>query len=79
MNWSVATAAQRHIVELESRIAQQRDVVHKLLATDRDAVVATRTLQVLQDALALTKEHLHLELRHEPIGVAASQQIPMCR
>ena len=75
MKSSVATAARWHIVELEARIAQQRSIVQPLLTADRDAVAATRTLRVLQDALALTKEQLRLVLRrHEAIGVATSQQ-----
>ena len=80
MNRSVEAAARRHIVELESRVAQQGALIEKLLAANRDTSNATRTLRVLQHALSLTKEHLRFALRDEletcpPIGLTAEQQM----
>lgn len=68
MNQSIASAAQRHIAELETRVAQQGALVEALLAAERDAGTAKRTLRVLEDALALTREHLRFVLR-EPTPV----------
>jgi len=79
MNQPMAAAARRHIVELEKRVAQQRALVEQLVAANRDASNATRTLRVLQDALALTGEHLRVLLRNETdmcpqVGLSAEQQ-----
>jgi hypothetical protein len=78
MNRSVEAAARRHIVEIETRVAQQGALVEQLLAANRDASTAIRTLRVLQDALSLTKEHLRFMLRDEtaicPVGSTAEQQ-----
>jgi len=65
MDQSVAVAAQRHLVELEKRIASQAALVEQLTATNRDATQAKRTLRVLEQALALTKEHLVFVLRDD--------------
>ena len=80
MNRSVEAAAQRHLVELETRVAQQWALVEQLLAANGDASDATRTLRVLQNALSLTKEHLRFVLRDEletcpPLGLTAEQQM----
>ena len=58
MNQSVVAAARRQIVELEKRVAGQSAVVEQLVAAQRDASHATRTLRVLEQALSLTKEHV---------------------
>lgn len=71
MNRSMETAARRHIAELEARVTQQGALVDGLVANNRDANAATRTLRVLQNALALTKESLRFVLRDEPIGSSA--------
>ena len=71
MNQSMATAARRHLAELEARVTQQSALVDGLVANNRDANAATRTLRVLQNALALTKESLRFVLRDEPIGSSA--------
>jgi hypothetical protein len=63
MNRSIETAARRHIAELEARVAQQWALVQELLAAERDAGAATRTLRVLENALASTKEYLGFALR----------------
>jgi hypothetical protein len=65
MNRSMETAARRHIAELEARVTQQGALVDGLVANNRDANAATRTLRVLQNALALTKESLRFVLRDE--------------
>jgi len=71
MNRSMETAARRHLAELEARVTQQGALVDGLVANNRDANAATRTLRVLQNALALTKESLRFVLRDEPIGSSA--------
>jgi len=71
MNQSMAIAARRHLAELEARVTQQGALVDGLVANNRDANAATRTLRVLQNALALTKESLRFVLRDEPIGSSA--------
>jgi uncharacterized coiled-coil protein SlyX len=63
MNQSMVAAARRHIVELEKRVAHQGSLVEQLVAANRNANHATRTLHVLQHALSLTKEHLGFILR----------------
>jgi hypothetical protein len=65
MNQLVAAAAQRHIVEIEKRIAQQWTLVEQLITTDDDASEATRTLRTLQQTLALTREHLRFLLQED--------------
>jgi hypothetical protein len=71
MNQSMAIAARRHLAELEARVTQQGALVDGLVASNRDANAATRTLRVLENALALTKESLRFVLRNEPIGSSA--------
>lgn len=66
MNRSMETAARRHLAELEARVTQQGALVDGLVANNRDANAATRTLRVLENALALTKESLRFVLRDEP-------------
>ena len=66
MNRSMETAARRHLAELEARVTQQGAVVEGLVAGNRDANAATRTLRVLENALALTRESLRFVLRDEP-------------
>ena len=63
MNRSMMAAAQRHIAELEARVTQQGALVDGLVANNRDANAATRTLRVLEQALALTKQQLQFVLR----------------
>jgi hypothetical protein len=59
------TAARRQIAELEARVTRQGAVVDGLVASNRDAHAATRTLRVLENALALTRQHLQFALRGE--------------
>jgi hypothetical protein len=59
------SAARRHIAELEARVTQQGALVDGLVASNRDASAATRTLRVLENALSLTKEQLHFVLRND--------------
>ena len=66
MNRSMETAARRHLAELEARVTQQGAVVDGLVAGNRDANAAMRTLRVLENALALTKQSLRFVLRDEP-------------
>ncbi len=63
MNRSMMAAAQRHIAELEARVTRQGALVDGLVASNRDANAATRTLRVLEQALALTKQQLQFVLR----------------
>jgi hypothetical protein len=65
MNQSVATAARRHLIELESRVAHQRALVERLESENRNSADATRTLRILQNALAVTKEHLRFILKED--------------
>jgi len=60
------SAARRHIAELEARVTQQGALVDGLVASNRDASAATRTLRVLENALSLTREQLRFVLRNEP-------------
>ena len=66
MNRSMESAARRHIAELEARVTQQGVLVDGLVASNRDASAATRTLRVLENALSLTREQLRFVLRNEP-------------
>jgi hypothetical protein len=63
MNRSMMAAAQRQIAELEARITRQGVLVDGLVASNRDANAATRTLRMLEQALALTKQQLQFVLR----------------
>lgn len=65
MNRSMQTAARRQIAELEARVTRQGALVDGLVASNRDANAATRTLRVLENALALTKHHLQFVLQRE--------------
>ena len=65
MNRSMESAARRHIAELEARVTQQGVLVDGLVASNRDASAATRTLRVLEHALTLTKEQLRFVLRND--------------
>jgi hypothetical protein len=71
MNRSMETAARRHLAELEARVTQQGALVDGLVANNRDANAATRTLRVLENALALTRESLRFVLRDEPMVSSA--------
>ena len=71
MNRSMQTAARRQIAELEARVTRQGALVDGLVASNRDANAATRTLRVLESALALTKESLRFVLRNEPMSSSA--------
>jgi hypothetical protein len=67
MNRSMETAARRHIAELEARVTRQGALVDGLVASNRDANAAGRTLRMLENALALTKRQLSFVLgREEP-------------
>jgi hypothetical protein len=63
MNRSMMVAAQRQIAELEARVTRQGALVDGLVASNRDANAATRTLRMLEQALALTKQQLQFVLR----------------
>jgi hypothetical protein len=63
MNRSMETAARRQIAELEARVTRQGALVDGLVASNRDANAATRTLRVLEQALALTRQQLQFVLR----------------
>jgi hypothetical protein len=71
MNRSMETAARRHLAELEARVTQQGALVDGLVANNRDANAATRTLRVLENALALTRQSLRFVLRDEPMVSSA--------
>jgi len=77
MNRSMASAARRQIAELEARVTRQGALVDGLIASNRDASAATRTLRTLESALSLTRKQLHFLLRKEPIGPSAEPQ-PAC-
>ena len=67
MNRSMETAARRQVAELEARVTRQGALVDGLVASNRDANAATRTLRMLENALALTKRQLSFVLgREEP-------------
>jgi hypothetical protein len=74
MNRSIEAAARRQIAELEARVTQQGALVDGLVASNRDASAATRTLRVLESALALTREHLQFALRREAPASPAELQ-----
>jgi hypothetical protein len=65
MNRSMESAARRQIAELEARVTRQGALVDGLIAGNRDANAATRTLRTLENALALTRQQLGFVLRHE--------------
>ena len=66
MNRSMETAARRHIAQLEARVTQQGALVDGLVASNRDANAATRTLRALESALSHTNKYLQFVLRDEP-------------
>jgi hypothetical protein len=67
MNRSMETAARRQIAELEAHVTRQGALVDGLVASNRDANAAARTLRMLENALALTKRQLSFVLgREEP-------------
>jgi hypothetical protein len=74
MNRSMETAARRHLAELEARVTQQGVVVDGLVASNRDTNAAVRTLRILENALALTRQSLRFVLRDEP----AAEPGPAC-
>jgi hypothetical protein len=65
MNQMVVAAAQRQMSEIERLITQQSAQVERLVAANRDASQATRTIRSLEQTLRLTKEHVRFLLRHE--------------
>ena len=67
MNRSIATGARRHLFELESRVVQQQALVGQLELGNRSTADTSRTLRILQDALALTKEQLRFVLKEDPL------------
>jgi hypothetical protein len=72
MNRSMETAARRHLAELEARVTQQGAVVDGLVASNRDANAAVRTLRILENALTLTRQSLRFVLRDDPAAEAGS-------
>ena len=78
MNQTVA-AAQRHIADIEARVIRQSAMVERLSKAGLDSTKAERTLRVLEEALALTHEHIRILL---PGGLAVDdgrRQQPMRR
>jgi uncharacterized coiled-coil protein SlyX len=71
MNRSMVAAARRHIAELEARVTRQEALIDGLVAGNRDANAATRTLRILENALSLTKAQLQFALRDEGVGSLA--------
>lgn len=63
MKRSMESAARRQIAELEARVTRQGALVEGLVASNRDANAATRTLRMLEQALALTEQHLNFMLQ----------------
>ena len=62
-----AAATQRHIADLEARVTRQSAMVERLSKAGLDSTKAERTLRVLEEALALTHEHIRILL---PGGLA---------
>lgn len=58
-------AAQRHIADIEKRVARQSALVQQLATSGQDTAQAARTLHVLEQALGLTREHLRILLPAE--------------
>lgn len=52
-----ASAAERHITDMENRIAQQSALGEELANAGRDTAQAERALHTLQQALELTRKH----------------------
>jgi hypothetical protein len=71
MNRSMETAARRHLAELEARVTQQGALVDGLVANNRDSNAAVRTLRILENALALTRQSLRFVLREESMVSSA--------
>ena len=61
MNQTVA-AAQRQIADIEGRVVRQSALVERLTRAGKDTAQAVRTLSVLEQALALTREHVRILL-----------------
>lgn len=61
MNQTLA-AAQRHIVDIETRVIRQSALLERLERAGKDTRQAERTLNVLKQALALTQEHVRILL-----------------
>jgi len=61
MNQTVA-AAQRHIADIEARVIRQSAMVERLSKAGLDSTKAERTLSILQETLALTREHVRILL-----------------
>ena len=61
MNQTVA-AAQRHIADIEARVIRQSAMVERLSKAGLDSTKAEHTLRVLEQALALTHEHIRILL-----------------
>ena len=71
MNRPMETAARRQIAELEARVTRQGALVDGLVASNRDANAATRTLRMLETALSLTRAQLQFLLHEEPVASPA--------
>jgi hypothetical protein len=79
MNQTV-TAARRHIADIESRITRQSALVERVTRAGKDTAQALRTLYVLQQALALTQEHVRIlspESMRERLPTQASADHPL--
>lgn len=50
----------RYIADLERRVVSQAQLIEGLQGKGRNTDQARRTLRVLESALAITREHLHL-------------------
>jgi len=74
MNRSMTSAARRHIAELEARVTRQVALIDGLIASNRDANAATRTLRLLETALARTREYLQFALRDGALEPAAEPE-----
>lgn len=61
MNQTVA-AAERHIADIEARVARQLRIVEMLAKSGLDSTQAKRTLHILEQTLALTREHVRILL-----------------
>ena len=56
--------ARRHVAEAEIRIEQQRRLVEEMERDNypRAAEMARKTLQIMEETLAISREHLELEI-----------------
>ena len=69
------SAAERHISDIENRIAQQSALVDELARAGRNTAQAERALRRLQQALELTRKHTQILLA-PAMGRARSATLP---